>query len=316
MSRYTIIGGTGTLGNALVRAMLKKEVDQKDIWIISRDELKQYEMKKIYPKIHYSLGDIRDFNCDISGTDVFHFAALKQIDVMESNVTECVKTNIEGTLEVLTQVADSSSVDNFVFSSTDKAVLPVNTYGACKMLSEKCIEWTSQYYKNTNFSIYRWGNVIGSRGSAVNLFIEKIAKDEPVPITDKRMTRFWIDIDAAAEWMFDTYDTDDEFKIMIPKHLMKAARVIAVVKACAVLMNRSFEPEYIGIRDGEKIHECLESRHEECYRSDNCEQYSMTELVELIRPVYEKSPYYRKWGKDCKTLPGHTRVPPGALGWL
>jgi UDP-N-acetylglucosamine 4,6-dehydratase len=292
-----IIGGTGTLGQAILKH-IDDNFTNTAVAVFSRGELKQKELEVEYgDDIQYFIGDIRDHDAVYNAIDcfepdiVFHVAALKHVDKMEHNVMECIKTNVLGTENVL-DCCLSNHVSFLVFSSTDKAVLPVNAYGMSKALSEKLLLDSRRKQDKTHISIYRWGNVVGSRGSFINRIFNCLSIDSPVPITHPEMTRFWINIDTAVDYMFDSYQ--DRSDVFIPRHLMKAAKIVDVVAACAEIMGKEPKLYTMGIRDGEKIHECLYSSHDECYRSDTCEQYTREELIDLVRPIYEKGAYYWK----------------------
>jgi len=283
-----ILGGTGTLGQAMLRRLLKAGLRRTDITIYSRDELKQQQLKAAHPGIKCMLGDIRDKNRlkqAAFGKDiVFHFAALKHIDVLEENAEESVKTNIIGTINAA-QAAVCCAVKYFVFSSTDKAVLPINTYGYCKGIGERYLTSMNRLPGETKFSVYRWGNVVGSRGSAIPKFAKQLLAGETVTITHPAMTRFWIDIDEAAKYVYDTYHVGGD--ILVPA--MKAAKVVTVINTIANMLGvKQFAMKEIGIRAGEKIHECLYTSHDSCVRSDTTDHYTQEELEALLAPALEK----------------------------
>lgn len=282
--RYLIIGGTGTLGKTLTK---KLSVDpHNEIVCYSRDELKQQEMKKLFPNVRYIIGDIRDKPALVAamfGVDtVFHVAALKHVDVVEHNPTEAVKTNVFGTVNVA-EAAMECMVSHVVFSSTDKAVLPINIYGMTKAISERYLLGLNEGQQNTKFSVYRWGNVVGSRGSVVHSFADCIKENKVVPITHQEMTRFWINIEDATDFMLKTYVHASCNDVMIPE--MKASSVLELAKAVHSVIDakNGFETAEIGIRPGEKIHECLYSSHDHCLRSDTADRYSMDELISLVK---------------------------------
>lgn len=279
--RVAIVGGTGTLGNALMDLIYDSS---ERIVVLSRDELKQQKMRAKFPKAEYVLCDIRDRSCLSQNlrniNTVFHVAALKHVDVLQDNAMEAVKTNILGAFNV-SEACLENNVAHCVFSSTDKAVLPVNVYGMTKGISEQYLLSLNKGQDITNFSVYRWGNVFGSRGSVVHKFKESLKKDGVVYLTHKDMTRFWINIDIAAAYILETYRYHSD-KIRIPP--MKAASVERLSKMVANYMGISeHRVEVIGIRPGEKIHECIHTSHDHCIRSDTAEQYSDTELLDLVR---------------------------------
>lgn len=282
--KFLIIGGTGTLGQTLIK---KLRASGHEIACFSRDELKQQELKKIYPDVRYILGDIRDKQSVITamyGIDtVFHVAALKHVDVLEANPIEAIKTNILGTINVA-EAAMECMVGNVIFSSTDKAVLPINVYGMTKSISERYLLNLNGGQQDTKFAVYRWANVMGSRGSVVHSFAASIKETGGVKITDPRMTRFWINIDDAADFMLKTYKKASLKEVMIPD--MKASTVMALADAvCKAVGQNEYKIEIVGIRPGEKIHECLYSSHDLCLRSDTAEKYTHHELIEMVKKV-------------------------------
>ncbi len=281
---FCIVGGTGTLGRALVKELLACGNPQDSITVISRDELKQSDMRKSWPDLKYVLGDVRDRRRIFEVIDhdvVFHTAALKQVDTIESNVGEAIKTNVLGAINVADACADLAT--SCVFCSTDKAVLPINAYGYTKGLSEKY--FLSMRNQTTNYVVCRWGNVCGSRGSAIPFFVDKIRCGDRVPITDLRMTRFFMLIEDAASFMVDSIANTDN-KTLIPE--MKAAKITHVIAALAEILNSDFRLDEVGIRPGEKIHETLWTSHEKCINSNDPDiQYTHDELVDLLRPVVE-----------------------------
>ena len=284
--KYCILGGTGTLGKALINELLAR--GETDITVVSRDELKQSELKKVYKDVSFELGDVRDvhrmrelLNHDV----VFYAAALKQVDTIEANVSEAIKTNVIGGMNVA-DACRSNYVRHVVFCSTDKAVLPINAYGYTKGLAEKYfLSLNTGKATDPHFTVCRWGNVVGSRGSAIPIFTRQIKEGLPITLTDERMTRFWMRIEDAAKFMLDTYRTRPT-ETQIPP--MKAAPVVSVIEAIAAILEKDYKIEITGIRPGEKIHECLWTSHERCIKSNDDDiQMSGEELKELIRPVVE-----------------------------
>ena len=284
MAKHLIIGGTGTLGTALVGKLVAAG---EEVAVFSRCELKQSQMRQRFPDVRYILGDIRDprsINGSMRGVDtVFHVAALKHVEVGEENPVEFIKTNINGTINVA-EAALAAGVKQVVFSSTDKAVLSVNTYGMTKGISERYLLSLNRRYEGTKFAVYRWGNVAGSRGSVIHAFAKSLKDDKGVRITDPRMTRFWIHLDDAVDFMLETYRSAAPDRVMIPP--MKAAKVVDLAAALAGIMKvRNYSIAFSGLRAGEKIHEVLESNHEFCVRSDTAEQFTADELKTLLRRV-------------------------------
>jgi len=251
-----ITGGTGSFGKAFVSRILKDGEISKLI-IFSRDELKQFEMAESISssKVKFVLGDVRDYQrllqaCD--GVDVIvHAAAMKQIPAAEMNPIEAIKTNILGA-ENIVNAALTLGVNKVIALSTDKAANPANLYGATKLCSDRLIIAgnTLSDKKLTKFACVRYGNVLGSRGSVVPFFLEK-SKSGFIPITDTRMTRFWLTIDQAVQFVLDSLDCMHGGEIFVPKiPSFKVTDVARVV--CPGIPTR-----IIGIRPGEKLHEVM-----------------------------------------------------------
>lgn len=263
--KYVILGGTGTLGQELTSQILKKGPGNQ-IVIFSRDELKQKEMASKFKgsPVVFMLGDIRDKDRLEQGLHgahtVFHVAALKHVDSMEENPEESVKTNVLGTINVA-DAAIRCGVKHVVFSSTDKAVDPINVYGMSKGISEKVLFNRNRVQSTTQFSVFRWGNVLGSRGSIIPVFVNQIKNNLPIPLTDKDMSRFWIRIEDAVKFMLLTYEGASSSSVMIPP--IRSAFVKDVASTIALLLNKD-EPVFqdVGIRKGEKLHEVLRSSHD------------------------------------------------------
>ena len=301
VKRALIIGGTGSLGKALARHLPIK-FPGIQITVLSRCEHKQAAMKKLFPDVKCVLGDIRCkdsisrhfFNKDM----VFHVAALKCVDVVEDNPTESVRTNILGTMNVA-ECAISHNVPQVMFSSTDKAVDPINVYGCCKSISEKILLDYNKTQQVTRFSIYRWGNVAGSQGSAIPYFIDCLKNNKPVPVTDERMTRFWITLDTAIDFVLSTMGSVKTYDNVLLPTFMKGAKIVDVIKTLADLVGIfNYSTTIIGLRPGEKIHESLSSVHgKDFISSDTCEQFGEEELKTLLYPFVhngEQRPYNAK----------------------
>lgn len=283
-----IIGGTGTLGQAVTKKLLKNPYNI--ITIFSRDELKQKKMREelACERLKFVMGDVRDYraveNVLHGMSTVFHFAALKHVDIGEFNPEEFVKTNVNGVINA-SNAAIKCGVGSFIFSSTDKAVDPINAYGMTKALGEKLIIAKDNTQTTTKFTIFRWGNVIGSRGSVIPYFVDAIKNNKVINITHPDMTRFWIKIDDAVDFMLTSYDSGtrrpynvEDFKVKIPP--IKAARVSDVIDALMDITGVEHEKyKIIGIRPGEKIHETLMAG----MSSDSFEQYTEAELQQLLR---------------------------------
>lgn len=280
-----IVGGTGTLGKAILELIGNNK--KYNVTVLSREELKQKQLMPLYPKVRFVLGDVRDpesLETHFLGKEVvFHLAAMKHVDMAEENSEESIKINLLGSLNVA-KSAIKSGVQYCALSSTDKAVLPINNYGMCKALAEKHFFYLNKTQDITKFSVFRWGNVLGSRGSAIHGFIESLTRHKKIFITDPKMTRFWIDIKDAARFILDNYDNAQSEFPMIPH--MRAATVLRVAELTAAALGiKNYRVESTGIRAGEKIHECLWSDHAQCVRSDNCDQYSDEELSLMIEAV-------------------------------
>lgn len=284
--KYLVVGGTGSLGKALVKRLLIE--GNNEIKIVSRSELNQKQMSQEFgfdDRLTFVLGDIRDRDSmfrHFSGIDVaFCFAALKHVDVMEENPEESVKTNILGTIN-MADAAQSCRVPHVVFSSTDKAVDPVNVYGACKFISEKILFRRNELQLTTKYTIFRWGNVLFSRGSALQSFTDSLKSSGKVKITDREMTRFFIRIEDAVEFMLKNYQTADRGKPSIPD--MKAANILTIVECLADILGlSSYEIEDMPVRRGEKLHEAIRSAHEDPNANSlHWEKFSKEELKSLI----------------------------------
>jgi UDP-N-acetylglucosamine 4,6-dehydratase/5-epimerase len=256
-----ITGGTGSFGKEMLKTLLKK-FKAKKIVVFSRDELKQSELEQKYPSskyknIRYFIGDVRDYErlkSAFNGIDiVIHAAALKQVTTAEYNPIECIKTNINGAENVI-KAAFECDVKKVVALSTDKAVNPINLYGATKLVSEKLFISANNIYgdKQTRFSVVRYGNVIGSRGSVVDVFKKLINQNVPCfPITDKRMTRFWMTLAQSVELVLNSIKLMQGGETYIPK--IPSIKITDLAKA----MSSSKKIKIIGIRPGEKINELL-----------------------------------------------------------
>jgi len=253
-----ITGGTGSFGQKFTEIVLKRYKPKKLI-IFSRDEMKQYEMKQVlseekYPNIRYFIGDVRDadrLHRAFHGVDIIiHAAALKIVPTAEYNPFEAVKTNIFGAENVI-NVAIDNNVKKVIALSTDKAANPVNLYGATKLCAEKMFVAANNYSPyDTKFSVVRYGNVFNSRGSVVPFFKE-CRKKGVVPITDKRMTRFWITLEQGVEFVLSCLETMKGGEIFVPK--IPSMKITDLAKAICL----DCKQKVIGIRPGEKLHETL-----------------------------------------------------------
>jgi len=263
--KILITGGTGSLGSALTKRLLKTDVEK--IRLYSRDELKQVEMKSTLndDRLRFLIGDVRDtdrLSRALQDIDiVIHTAALKHVPVVEYNPFEAVKTNVIGTQNLI----DGCFKNNIKFAlaiGTDKAVSPLNTYGATKLLMERLFV-SSNYYKGSqkiNFSCVRYGNVLGSRGSIVPTFVNKIQKNEKIMITDPNMTRFNITMNQALDLIFRVLENGHGGDVHVPK--LKSYKVGDITEVILDLLDSKQEIEITGIRPGEKLHEELISKNE------------------------------------------------------
>jgi UDP-N-acetylglucosamine 4,6-dehydratase len=250
-----ITGGTGSFGRKFVRKML--ELDVRKVIVFSRDELKQYEMSQefIDPRIRFFIGDVRDYerlNRAFDGVDiVIHAAALKHVTACEYNPIEAVRTNILGAQNVI-DAAINRGVQRVIALSTDKAANPINLYGATKLASDKLFVAANAYVgdKPTRFSVVRYGNVAGSRGSVIPFF-HKIRQTGKVPVTDERMTRFWITLDQGVQFVRDCLTRMKGGEIFVPK--IPSVKIVDLAHVIAP----DCEIEYVGIRPGEKLHEAM-----------------------------------------------------------
>ena len=267
-SKQTILltGGTGSFGQKFTEIMLKK-YRPKVIRIFSRDELKQWEMQRKYKdnsRLRFFIGDVRDkerLERAMEGVDiVVHAAALKQVPLCEYNPFEAVKTNIIGAQNII-ETAIDHNVDRVMAISSDKAVNPVNLYGATKLCMEKLFVAANAYVgkrRKTKMSCARYGNVVGSRGSVIPLFIEQ-RRTGAITVTDKEMTRFWMTLERGIEFVIRATEVMRGGEIFVPK--IESMKIEDLAKAVAP----GCKIKYIGIRPGEKLHECLltedETRH-------------------------------------------------------
>ena len=253
-----ITGGTGSFGKAFL-ARLKASASPRKVIVYSRDELKQFEMGQQFDQtgIRYFIGDVRDkerLTLAMQGVDfVIHAAAMKQVPTAEYNPMECIKTNIHGAQNVV-DAALSQGVHKVIALSTDKAVNPINLYGATKLASDKLFIAANNTTGTgkTRFAIVRYGNVMGSRGSIIPYFQRLISEGaRALPITDKRMTRFWITLDRGVDFVLDSFHRMLGGEVLIPK--IPSVRITDLARAMAP----NLPQEEIGRRPGEKIHEVL-----------------------------------------------------------
>ena len=259
--KILITGGTGSLGNALTSRLLKEDVDT--IRIFSRNENKQNTMEAEFKddRLRFLLGDVRDYSRLVRAMEdidiVFHAAALKHVPIIEYNPFEAIKTNVIGSQNVIDACLEEN-VEKAVAIGTDKAVSPLNTYGATKLLMEKLFVTSSNYLKKerhrTKFMAVRYGNVLGSSGSVIPKFIEQIKNKEKITITDPAMTRFSISMDKALDFILHATEIAKGSEIFVPK--LRAYSIGDLKEALFELLGKTNE-EIIGIREGEKLNEIL-----------------------------------------------------------
>lgn len=295
-----ITGGTGFLGQALTEEILKQK--PKSIRIFSRDEVKHYKFQEKFShskkRIRNFLGDIRDYERLLKATRqvdiVIHAAALKRLDLLEYNVDESIKTNILGTLNVVNACLQNK-VKKAIMVSTDKACSPVNTYGACKFVSERIFS-ESNYNKGnlkTIFTTVRYGNVLESTGSVIPFFSEKIIKGEEIPLTDPRMTRFIISPKEAVELVFNAIEYGVGGEVFVPK--LPAFKITDLIEILKEKYHSKNKVKIIGTRPGEKIHELMINNSELPRTFDYKNLYVIGSSIQGLYGT--KKPKYVKDGK-------------------
>jgi UDP-N-acetylglucosamine 4,6-dehydratase/UDP-glucose 4-epimerase len=283
--KILITGGTGSLGTALTKKLLGLNIDT--IRIFSRNESKQVEMESKFDdeRIRYFLGDIRDYNRLVRAVEdvdiVFHSAALKHVPKIEYNPFEAIRTNVIGSQNVI-DASLIQNVEKVICIGTDKAVSPLNTYGATKLLMEKLFISANNYINRekhrTKFIAVRYGNVLGSSGSVIPKFIELIKKNKAVTITDTKMTRFTITMDEALEFILNATEIGQGSEIFIPK--LKSYEMSTLVNVLTELLGE-VKQEITGIRPGEKLHEILINNDEIRYT------WNISNMYMLSNPHYE-----------------------------
>jgi UDP-N-acetylglucosamine 4,6-dehydratase len=295
-----VTGGTGSFGKRFIRTVLARFQPRRLI-VYSRDELKQYEMSKtfpedVYPCMRYFLGDVRDFDRllrALKGVDyVVHAAALKHVPAAEYNPFEFVKTNILGSQNLI-EACIERDVRKVIALSTDKACNPVNLYGATKLAADKLFVAGNSYSggEDTRFAIVRYGNVLGSRGSVVPLFL-RLKETGTLPITDERMTRFWLTLDQAVDLVLTAFEKARGGEIFVPR--IPSMRVVDVAKAVAP----DCKLNVVGIRPGEKLHEGMISEDDAPHTYAHDGYY-------LIQPALHA------WRQDPAQTPDGVKVPAG-----
>lgn len=298
-SSILVTGGTGSFGNSFVPLTLKK-YNPKRLVIFSRDEMKQWEMAKIFKddkRVRFFIGDIRDkdrLHRALHAVDyVVHAAATKIVPTAEYNPFECVKTNINGAMNLI-DVCIDQKIKKVVALSTDKASSPINLYGATKLASDKLLVSSNSTYargKQTSFSIVRYGNVMGSRGSVIPFFLSQ-KKKGILNITDNRMTRFMITLAQGVELVWHAFEDMEGGEIYVKK--IPSIKVVDIAKAIAP----KAKIKIIGIRPGEKLHEQMISSE------DSNSTYEYPDYYKILPQIYD-------WNKDSLLIKNGKKVPEG-----
>jgi UDP-N-acetylglucosamine 4,6-dehydratase len=290
-SSVLITGGTGSLGRALLREILDSTAARRVV-IFSRDELKQYNMRSEFkddPRVRWFIGDIRDLDRlkrALHGIDyVIHAAALKQVDTGEYNPMEFIKTNVIGSQNVI-DAAIGLGIKKVIALSTDKASSPINLYGATKLTADKLFIAANNYSfaYGTTFAVVRYGNVMGSRGSVIPFFKEQSILGNPLPITDMRMTRFWISIDSAVKFVLSSLDLMIGGELYVPR--IPSMKIIDLARA----VDPNAKIEEIGMRPGEKL-------HEEMISADDSRRTFVTHDRYVVTPVVAEWGYKEPSGE-------------------
>jgi len=294
-SNILVTGGTGSFGNAFIPMTLKK-YNPKKIVVFSRDEMKQWEMAKLFkddPRVNFFIGDIRDRDRlyrALNGIDyVVHAAATKIVPTAEYDPFECVKTNVIGAMNLIDACIDKG-VKRIVALSTDKASSPANLYGATKLTSDRLFVSGNSYSgaHDTKFSVVRYGNVMGSRGSVIPFFIS-VAKDGVLPITDKRMTRFMISLEQGVELVWHAFENMQGGEVYVKKiPSMKMTDV-------ALAVDNNAKQKEVGIRPGEKLHEQMIGLEDALYT------YEYSDYFKIL-------PSINNWAKDIKRIENGVKV--------
>jgi len=288
-----VTGGTGSFGQKFTEIILKKH-NPKSVRIYDNRELAEVEMERKFndSRLRFFIGDVRDRNRldrAMNGVNiVVHAAALKHVPICEYNPIEAVKTNIDGAVNVI-DVAIDNEVEKVIAVSTDKAVYPVNLYGATKMVAEKLFVQANSYSggKKPIFSCSRYGNVVGSSGSVVPLFLEQKKKGE-ITITDEKMTRFWITLEEGVNFVIDCIGMMRGGEIFIPK--ISSMKIIDLAEVIASGAKRKI----IGVRPGEKLHEVLLTEEEALH----AKEFDKFFIIEPEHPFWHKDNF-----QDGKPLP-------------
>ena len=293
--KILITGGTGSFGKAFINLIIKSKIKKlKRLVIYSRDEFKQHELSKIYslkkyPFIRFFIGDVKDkdrLNRAMENIDlVIHAAALKQVPAAEYNPFEFIKTNVIGAQNVIDASLDNK-VSNVIALSTDKASSPINLYGATKLCSDKLFTSAQNYkgFKKIKFSVVRYGNVFGSRGSVIPLFLKQFQNKSPLTITDMNMTRFNITLNEATRYVLKKINNNKGGEIFVPK--LYSYRVEDLVNA----ISKNIKYKIVGIRPGEKRHEEMISKFENENTLEGKEDYV---ILNSSKNLYKNSKKYK-----------------------
>jgi UDP-N-acetylglucosamine 4,6-dehydratase len=289
-----VTGGTGSFGKSMIEKLLKDDQVRKVV-VFSRDELKQFEMQSLFTsnKLRFFLGDVRDLQRVKQATDdidlIVHAAAIKQIPAAEYNPMEAIKTNIIGAENIVT-AAIENGVQKVIALSTDKAANPANLYGATKLCSDKLMVAGNILAgrHQTRFSVVRYGNVLGSRGSVIPFFLNQ-KKTGVIPITDTRMTRFWLTIDEGVNFVLDSFSRMHGGEIFVPKIPSFKVTDVAQVVAPDVPLN------IIGIRPGEKLHEVMITEDDSLYTFEFEDHYA------ILAPFLLNNEHYIKNGSKVES---------------
>ena len=300
-SSILVTGGTGSFGHAFVPLTLEK-YNPKRLVILSRDEMKQWEMAKLYendPRVRFFIGDVRDkgrLYRALHGIDyVVHAAATKIVPTAEYNPFECIKTNVDGAMNLIDACIDQG-VKRVVALSTDKACSPVNLYGATKLASDKLFVASNSSYASKHdarFAVVRYGNVMGSRGSVIPFFMS-IKDSRALPITDPRMTRFMISLEQGVELVWHAFEDMVGGEIYVKKiPSMKVTDIARVIAPDA-------KQETVGVRPGEKLHEQMIGPEDAFFTYEYPEHYKIL-------------PQINDWGKDKERIKNGVKVPEGFI---
>ena len=309
-SSILVTGGTGSFGHTFIPLTLKK-YNPKRVVIYSRDEMKQWEMAKLYkddPRVRFFIGDVRDKDRLHRALDkvdfVVHAAATKIVPTAEYNPFECIKTNINGAMNLIDAAIDSG-VKRVVALSTDKASSPVNLYGATKLASDKVFVAGNSYAgaQDTRFSVVRYGNVMGSRGSVIPFFLS-LRDSGVIPITDERMTRFLISLEQAVELVWHAFNDMVGGEIYVKK--IPSIKITDLARAIAP--NAEFD--YVGIRPGEKLHEQMIGHEDSFYTFEYPDHYK------ILPSIHQWSEDLSRIKKGVKVAEGFSYTSDNNTDWM